>query len=252
MGVQDRRLRTSGWGGGGAAGPRPVLVGLPFRRSRPLRVVRFPRALRLAAFLRALPDRPPGPLLDRTRGERHATRADRRAPQARGEAGGRHPSASARTPGVPFPRASSLDHSPPPSRRWIRRPPRRRDGRYYEGGARGVAKIGVLDSQDVERAGCFSAKATIISVRRRCLLPVRRMGRWRGASSRRDGGVDRAAVVGSHAILLHPSTMLRMVPLPTAWGGDDASPLNSSRLPALSPRNTESAPWPPDPPGRDI
>ena len=39
-----------------------------------------------------------------------------------------HPSTSARTPEVSIPRASSLDHSPPTSGRWIRRPPHRRDG----------------------------------------------------------------------------------------------------------------------------
>ena len=37
---------------------------------------------------------------------------------------GGHPSTSARTPGLSIARASSLDHSPPPSRTWIRRPPR--------------------------------------------------------------------------------------------------------------------------------
>ena len=42
-------------------------------------------------------------------------------------AGAGHPSTSARTPEVSFPRASSLDHSPPTSGRWIRRPPHRRD-----------------------------------------------------------------------------------------------------------------------------
>jgi hypothetical protein len=43
-------------------------------------------------------------------------------------ASGCHPSTSARTPEVSIPRASSLDHSPPTSGRWIRRPPHRRDG----------------------------------------------------------------------------------------------------------------------------
>ncbi len=42
-------------------------------------------------------------------------------------ANGGHPSTSMRTPEVSFPRASSLDHSPPTSGRWIRRPPHRRD-----------------------------------------------------------------------------------------------------------------------------
>ena len=44
-------------------------------------------------------------------------------------AGRGHPSTPARTPEVSFPRASSLDHSPPTSGRWIRRPPHRRDGK---------------------------------------------------------------------------------------------------------------------------
>ena len=47
-------------------------------------------------------------------------------------AGAGHPSTCARTPEVSFPRASSLDHSPPTSGRWIRRPPHRRDERIME------------------------------------------------------------------------------------------------------------------------
>ena len=43
-------------------------------------------------------------------------------------ANGGHPSTSMRTPAVSIPQASSLDHSPPTSGRWIRRPPHRRDG----------------------------------------------------------------------------------------------------------------------------
>ena len=89
-----RLIAASGEAVGEGAG-RPGLARcdcvLPFRRSRPLRVVRFPRALRLAAFMRALPDHPPGPLLDRRRGERHVTRTDRRAPR---------PAASRRTPSI--------------------------------------------------------------------------------------------------------------------------------------------------------
>ena len=66
----------------------------------------------------------PSPLRASTRGG-HETAA--RTGSAR-RAGAGHPSTCARTPGVSFPRASSLDHSPPTSGRWIRRPPHRRDG----------------------------------------------------------------------------------------------------------------------------
>jgi hypothetical protein len=62
-------------------------------------------------------------------------RSQQSAPLARGEQAEGHPSTSARTPGVSFPRASALDHSPPTSRRWIRRPPHRRDGQESRTGA---------------------------------------------------------------------------------------------------------------------
>ena len=58
-------------------------------------------------------------------------------------AGGRHPSTSSRPPGDSFPRASSLDHSPPTSGRWIRRPPHRRDGQSL-GPARGSVGLMTL------------------------------------------------------------------------------------------------------------
>ncbi len=84
---------------------------------------RFPRALRLAALASGLTGSPPMTLLPATRGG-HETAA--RSGSAR-RAGGGHPSTSTRTPEVSIPRASSLDHSPPTSGRWIRRPPHRRD-----------------------------------------------------------------------------------------------------------------------------
>ncbi len=84
---------------------------------------RFPRALRLAALASGLTGSPPMTLLPATRGG-HETAA--RTGSAR-RAGAGHPSTSARTPEVSIPRASSLDHSPPTSGRWIRRPPHRRD-----------------------------------------------------------------------------------------------------------------------------
>ncbi len=86
---------------------------------------RFPRALRLAALASGLTGSPPLTLLPATRGG-HETAA--RTGSAR-RAGAGHPSTSARTPEVSFPRASSLDHSPPTSGRWIRRPPHQRDGK---------------------------------------------------------------------------------------------------------------------------
>jgi hypothetical protein len=55
---------------------------------------------------------------------------------------------------------------------WIRRPPHRRDGGYYEGEASGVAKVGVLNPQAIALAECFFANATIISGERHRLLPV--------------------------------------------------------------------------------
>ena len=109
---------------GGRASPGALIV-LPFRRSRPAPRSRFPRALRLAALASGLTGSPPMTLLPSARGG-HETAA--RTGSAR-RAGAGHPSTSARTPGVSFPRASSLDHSPPTSGRWIRRPPHRRDGR---------------------------------------------------------------------------------------------------------------------------
>ena len=91
---------------------------------------RFPRALRLAALASGLTGSPPMTLLPSARGG-HETAA--RTGSAR-RAGAGHPSTSARTPGVSFPRASSLDHSPPTSGRWIRRPPHRRDGQESDTG----------------------------------------------------------------------------------------------------------------------
>ena len=91
---------------------------------------RFPRALRLAALASGLTGSPPLTLLPTARGG-HETAA--RTGSAR-RAGAGHPSTSARTPGVSFPRASSLDHSPPTSGRWIRRPPHRRDGQESDTG----------------------------------------------------------------------------------------------------------------------
>ena len=84
---------------------------------------RFPRALRVVALGSDLTGSPPPTLLPTTRGG-HETAA--RTGSAR-RAGKGHPSTSARTPEVSIPRASSLDHSPPTSGRWIRRPPHRRD-----------------------------------------------------------------------------------------------------------------------------
>jgi hypothetical protein len=73
-------------------------------------------------------------LLPTTRGG-HETAA--RTGSAR-RAGAGHPSTCTRTPEVSIPRASSLDHSPPTSGRWIRRPPHRRDGKSL---ARGSARM---------------------------------------------------------------------------------------------------------------
>ena len=73
-----------------------------------------------------------------------ARRTWRQAPAVRAGSARRanrsHPSTPARTPGVSVPRASSLDHSPPTSGRWIRRPPHRRVERIM-GAARGRPMI---------------------------------------------------------------------------------------------------------------
>ena len=146
---------------------------LPFRRDRPPRaaVIHAPSGWR--PLLRAWPDhrrRPCGrrraadmagfPVSDPPRGARRAGRG--------------HPSTSARTPGLSSARASSLDHSPPPSRNVDPTPSPPTGWGHYAGGFGGRAKTGVLNPQGVERAGCFSANATIISGQRhRFLLPLR-------------------------------------------------------------------------------
>ena len=114
--------------GAGRPGLARCLNVLPFRRSRPAPRSRYPRALRVAALLRAWPDhrrRPCG----RRRAADMAGFPVSDPPRGARRAGAGHPSTSARTPGLSSARASSLDHSPPPSRTWIRRPPHRRDGR---------------------------------------------------------------------------------------------------------------------------
>ena len=78
---------------------------------------RFPHALRLAALMRAFDGSSRTPCDGR--GGTDVTmplHRHRPAPQGARRASGSHPSTSARTPGLSIARASSLDHSPPPSR----------------------------------------------------------------------------------------------------------------------------------------
>ena len=125
---------------------------------------RFPRALRLAALVSGLAGSRRRPCGRRRAADMTAKPSAARTGSAR-RAGGRHPSTSSRTPGVSIPRAPSLDHSPPPSRTWIRRPPHRRDGGIM-GAVRGRLMIpfektagrwkggGFLRQSDYESADC--------------------------------------------------------------------------------------------------
>ena len=101
-----------GWGGRGAAGPRPVLcMFYRFDEADLPRAAVFHAPSGWRPLLRALPD------LRRRHCwlRRAADMRQRSAQEARGEQAEGHPSTSARTPEVSFPRASSLDHSPPTS-----------------------------------------------------------------------------------------------------------------------------------------
>ena len=69
-------------------------------------------------------------------------------------AGAGHPSTSLRTPGLSSARASSLDHSPPTSRRWIRRPPHRRDGGIMGAVPARMVRDAVIFEKRTESAGC--------------------------------------------------------------------------------------------------
>ena len=128
-GTTLRRFLRSGVGRerDSRASPGAVVL-LPFRRDRLPRAAVFHTPSDWRPCVRAFDGSPRPPCDDRNgtalppqlRGHLTAPQGARRA--SRG-----HPSTSARTPGLSIARASSLDHSPPSSRTWIRRPPRRRD-----------------------------------------------------------------------------------------------------------------------------
>ena len=82
--MSSPRLRTSGWGGRGAAGPRPVRMCFTVSTKQTAPRSRFPRALRLAALASGLTGSPPRTLLPGTRGG-HGGRRQRSAREARGE-----------------------------------------------------------------------------------------------------------------------------------------------------------------------
>ena len=148
-----------------------------------------------------------------------ARRTWRQAPAVRAGSARRanrsHPSTPARTPGVSVPRASSLDHSPPTSRRWIRRPPHRRVERIM-GAARGRPMIpfekvagrwkggGFLGEPDQEFADCQQ------SVMARPSPPCSR-SEWGGGPSEGwwRGGKDRAAGAPPPRFAWSPSPLLR-------------------------------------------
>lgn len=102
-------------------------------------------------------------------------------------AGGRHPSTSSRPPGVSFPRASSLDHSPPTSGRWIRRPPHRRDGQSL-GPARG--SVGLMTLYFFIVQGSQGVGISEYATSRVFLRPFR--GKAAGAAWRMGAGLGRS------------------------------------------------------------
>ena len=158
--MTHRRLSPGGWGGRGAAGPRPVrcVVTVSTKQTCPARPLSTRPPVggpafvpcRITAMGIAVHDagrtwRPLTPAVRReARGEQ--AQAIHRPPQGPPDSPppGPHRSTTAR-------RRQALDPTPSPPTGW----------RYYAGGFGACAKTGVLNSQGVERAGCFFANPTM-------------------------------------------------------------------------------------------